>query len=351
MAADAEDTVAFATKLSKAYEQGFIVLGVEIGSRLGIFDYMMKVKTPLTCKEIADGLGLRERYVKEWLGVVVCGGIVDLSKGKFSIPAHRVPILTTGSPSNGTLFSSLVGMCGRVSEEVTSCFKLDGPKGVPYSKYPLFHQWREGVMNISFTKEAMLTMIGYVPGLLGKLEAGIEICDLGCSTGVAPFKFAETFPKTEVYGYDISEESTQFAEEKTKTLGLKNVHFTVQDCCKMPDDWSERFDFVFVYDVVHDVPRADKFLSEIQRILKPGCAAVIVDILMHTDMADNVGSDFSSLTYGISLFHCMPVSLHEDGLGLGTAWGIEKAEEMMKEAGFSKVEVKSENHAIYVCYK
>lgn len=44
--------------------------------------------------------------------------------------------------------------------------------------------------------------------------------------------------------------------------------------------------------------------------------------------------------YTFSCMHCMTVSLALDGAGLGAMWGQQKAEEMLTEAGFGRVEVK-----------
>jgi hypothetical protein len=42
---------------------------------------------------------------------------------------------------------------------------------------------------------------------------------------------------------------------------------------------------------------------------------------------------------GISLMHCMPVSLAMGGKGLGTVWGEQPAREMLAEAGFTRINV------------
>jgi hypothetical protein len=51
----------------------------------------------------------------------------------------------------------------------------------------------------------------------------------------------------------------------------------------------------------------------------------------------------------------MTVSLAEDGEGLGTMWGEEKALEMLAEAGFTGVDVKQLAHDFqnnyYICAK
>ena len=43
--------------------------------------------------------------------------------------------------------------------------------------------------------------------------------------------------------------------------------------------------------------------------------------------------------YTVSLMHCMPVGLAEDGAGLGMMWGRRKAVDLLEKAGFSQVEV------------
>jgi hypothetical protein len=42
--------------------------------------------------------------------------------------------------------------------------------------------------------------------------------------------------------------------------------------------------------------------------------------------------------------HCMSVSLAQNGAGLGAMWGKEKAVEMLRDAGFTYVEVRTLPH-------
>ena len=48
--------------------------------------------------------------------------------------------------------------------------------------------------------------------------------------------------------------------------------------------------------------------------------------------------------YTISTMHCMTVSLAQGGAGLGAMWGKEKAEGMLREAGFTNVKVEQLPH-------
>jgi hypothetical protein len=50
----------------------------------------------------------------------------------------------------------------------------------------------------------------------------------------------------------------------------------------------------------------------------------------------------------------MTVSLAEDGMGLGTAWGEGAARQMLREAGFGTVDVveaPGPQNSIYICRK
>jgi hypothetical protein len=42
--------------------------------------------------------------------------------------------------------------------------------------------------------------------------------------------------------------------------------------------------------------------------------------------------------------HCVSVSLAQNGAGLGAMWGKEKAVEMLRDAGFTYVEVRTLPH-------
>ncbi len=55
-------------------------------------------------------------------------------------------------------------------------------------------------------------------------------------------------------------------------------------------------------------------------------------------LENNIGNPFAPLLYTISLMHCTPISIGQGGLGLGTMWGVETAEEFLAAAGFGEVE-------------
>ena len=163
--------------------------------------------------------------------------------------------------------------------------------------------------------------------------------DLGTGSGAAPLSIAGRFPKSAVWGMDISEEGIAKATATANQQGLNNAHFKVQDACNMPADWMDKWDFMCVFDVAHDVPFTRKMFAEILRTLKPGAYFFMNDIDMHTAHKDNMGDPEAPVIYGISLYHCMPQSLNEGGEGWGAAWGREQAISLLEEAGFVDINV------------
>ena len=179
---------------------------------------------------------------------------------------------------------------------------------------------------------------------------------MGTSTGRIPLTLAKQFPKSKLWGLDCSEEAIGMAQTSANVKGLTNVVFKVQDVSAMPQDWTNKWDCVIMYDLAHDVGKASAMMKEVLRTLKPGGHFLVVDINLHTKHKDNRNDPIAPMFYAISLFHCMPVSLNEKGgEGLGAAWGKEKACEMLKEAGFSNVQQAEDNeeciNTVYLCRK
>ena len=68
----------FPEKLTDILNYSALNLGMAIGYRTGIFDVMDAFDGPRPLHAIAKKAGLDARYIKEWLGVMVSGAIVEL---------------------------------------------------------------------------------------------------------------------------------------------------------------------------------------------------------------------------------------------------------------------------------
>jgi hypothetical protein len=65
----------------------------------------------------------------------------------------------------------------------------------------------------------------------------------------------------------------------------------------------------------------------------------MVDVHASSHLEKNVAAPLGAFLYTMSTMHCMTVSLAHGGAGLGTAWGVELAQAMLKDAGFTEIAV------------
>jgi SAM-dependent methyltransferase len=326
----------FARKLFGHYTSGMLSFMVVIGHRTGLFDAL--AKGPGTSQEIAARAGLQERYVREWLGAVTTGGIVEYAEGPrtFALPPEHGLCLTGTSSRNLAATSQVLPMLAKRLEKVIPCFRDGG--GVPYSEFsPDFTEFQDASWRLLYDG---LLLKGFLPaakGLPERLRSGIRVADVGCGTGHAINLMAREFPASTFIGYDLDAEGIERARGEAHQMGLTNARFEVLDVTQLPRE--PKFDLITTFDSIHDQRDPATTLRRIADALAPGGIYFMLEPRAATALEDNLGNPFAPYLYGISVLHCMTVSLAEGGTGLGTAWGEGLARRMLGEAGFGVVEV------------
>lgn len=92
---EAKATDEFADRLLDMLNQGALSLMVSIGHRTGLFDSLAELDSP-GCEQLAAHAGLDPRYVREWLGAMVTGGIVKYlpDTDEYALPGSHAALLT-----------------------------------------------------------------------------------------------------------------------------------------------------------------------------------------------------------------------------------------------------------------
>jgi Rv2258c-like winged HTH domain len=137
---DQQKAEAFAGRMIGALNEGAIAVMTSIGHRTGLFDAMSGLPYS-TSGEIASAANLDERYVREWLGAMVVGGIVEHNpeEGSYKLPPEHAAFLTrAASPDNIAVTAQFISVMGSVEDKIVEVFRHGG--GVPYSAYPRFHE-------------------------------------------------------------------------------------------------------------------------------------------------------------------------------------------------------------------
>lgn len=336
LAATTENSVAeaFAEQIGEIVNSGAIALMLSIGHRTGLFDRMAG-QPARTSRAIAESAGLSERYVREWLAAMVSGGIVDYAAntGTYQLPDAHAACLTRGAPlGNLTVYAQFVPMAGTVQEPILERFRSG--EGTRYADYPCFHTIMAEDSAQAVVERLFDTVLPLATGLADRLEAGIDVLDAGCGAGRALTALAARYPNSRFTGYDLCTEAIEIARNGASDLA--NIRFEQRDLTGFRD--AARYDFITSFDAIHDQKDPLDLLKGIHGALRHGGVYLMQDIGGSAHLENNVDFPFAAFLYAMSCLHCMPISLGQDGAGLGTMWGWETAERMLRDAGFSTID-------------
>ena len=131
---------AFADRMMGTLNEGFLCLMISVGYRTGLLDQMAELP-PSTSEEIAAATGLQERHIREWLGALVTGKIVeyDPNSKTYLLPKEHRPSLTrAGGPDNVAAFMRFLPFVAKVEDKIVDCFRTGG--GVPYADFQGFSE-------------------------------------------------------------------------------------------------------------------------------------------------------------------------------------------------------------------
>lgn len=320
--------------LVQVLNDGAVAVLASIGHQTGLFETLATLP-PASSQQVADAAGLDERYVREWLGGVVTAGLVDYDPDAvtYALREDHAPFLTGPTADNLARSMRYLTLMGQVTPLVVEKFRTGG--GLSYDQYPHFHEY-QAEESAAVNDGSLVDTIIPLTGLVDRLRAGVDVADIGCGEGHAVNLLAREFPRSRFWGFDFSPEAIESARVEAGAWGLANATFV--ECDVAGDIEPQAYDLVTAFDVIHDQADPARVLANVHGSLRAGGTFLMVDINASSHLERNVGLPWASFLYAVSTVHCMSVSLGQGGAGLGTVWGVELAERMLRDAGFKVVE-------------
>jgi len=337
---------AFSMKVLGDIGGTFIGMMCYIGDRLGLFN-TLSTDGPGTSREIANRLGIDERYTREWLSSLTAAKYLeyDPSTKLFTLPLEHAELVAQEYGVGGAY--QQVSAMWAVMDKVLDSFKNGG--GVSPSSYP--DELWEGMERFTgsmFEDLLIEQWLPIIPEIRDELNRGIEVADVGCGAGKAIIKLASEFPNSTFTGYDMLEYNISTSISRASKAGVSsNTSFKQIDIMKgIP----EEFDLITVFDVIHDLVNPKRGLKAIKNALRPEGVLLLLDIKCSDKLEENI-TPLAPMMYGISIMYCMTQSLSQGGEGLG-AMGLppSKVRELCIASGFSEVKevpIKSPFNILY----
>ena len=311
------------------------VLMAYVGDRLGLYRALGS-HGPGTSAEIAAEAGLDERYVREWLSGVAAAGQIDYdpATARFTLsPEAALIYAAEGDPRCLQGFFQAVKSGYDDEEKATEAIRAG--RGLPWGdRSPCCFCGTDRFFRPGYAVNLVEQWIPAMTGIREKLEAGAKVADIGCGHGSSTLLMAEAFPRSHFTGFDFHPPSIDAALAKRDETDLANVTFEVASAKTFP---GTDYDFVCIFDAIHDMGDPAGAAAHIRRALKPDGSFMIVEPLAGDALEDNLHL-LGTIFYGFSTLACVPASkAQEIGLALGAQAGEKRLSEVLREGGFGTV--------------
>jgi SAM-dependent methyltransferase len=334
--------------------EGAVTAGmVHLGDRLGLYAVLAAADKPLSTAELAARCGLAERWVREWAYNQAAAHLIDADADeRLSLTPEAAAVLANPAhPAFGAgsfhhlpeTMAALETLPESFRTGLGHAYDAHGP-GCAEGMARGFEPW--------YGTHLVPSVLAALDGVVAKLTAGAQVVDLGCGAGGAALLVAESFPASHVRGYDISQFALDRAEERRVEAGVANVEFLDPRRAPLPDDHS--VDVALTLDCLHDMTDPSGAARAIRSALADDGTWLLVDIKAHDTFALNATKNpMAPLMYGLSVLTCLSSALSEPGgAGLGTlGLSAAKAEQIAREAGFTRFERLAIDHPINAFYE
>jgi SAM-dependent methyltransferase len=349
---------ALAGRLFAAGVEAMELCNVYLGVQLGLYEALDG--QPATPAELIARTEFAPRYVREWLQQQAVAGLLepdgtDPDTARYALAAGVSPVLVdpTGPAYLGGL-PSAVAAVGHVLPDLVRAFRTGD--GVPYAAYgPDAVSAQSALNRPAYVNQLVAEWLPRIPDLHNRLTDPTRpavVGDFGCGTGWSTIELARAFPHLRLDGYDSDEASIAAARRNAVDHGVADrVDFEVVDVSHTGADWSARYDVVFLFECLHDLPRPVEALVNIRRALAPQGTVVVMDERT-ADGFTAPGDPVERFFAAASTLWCVPQGMvGADPEPIGPLMRASILHDLASRAGFGRSETLDIEHPFWRFYR
>jgi SAM-dependent methyltransferase len=309
---------------------------VVMGDKLGLYRAMAGAG-PLDPGEIAQRAGVTERYVREWLNAQAAGGFVeyDGASGRYTLPPEQANALTDeDSPAYLPGFFQIAVGSVIDSPRITEAARSGDGVGWHDHVHDV-HDGCERFFRPGYNANLVSSWLPALDGVVGKLEQGASVADVGCGHGSSTILMATAFSNSTFVGADYHEEGIATARARAEEAGVADrVRFEVAPAAGYS---GKGYDLVTMFDCLHDMGDPIGAARHVRDTLAADGTWMIVEPAAGDRVEDNL-NPVGRAYYGFSTLLCTPASLSQEvGLALGAQAGEARLRDIVTSGGFQRV--------------
>lgn len=313
----------------------FHAVNAVIGDRLGLYRSLLAVM-PATPADVAAEAGVGERYVREWLAGQAAGGYItyDADTERFSLTEEQAFALAAPDGMQIAAAFHIPIAAAKNTERITEAIRSNS--GFAWHDHdPGLFEGTERFFRPGYVANLASSWIPALDGVEEKLRDGAKVADVGCGHGASTLLLGQSYPKSQITGFDYHPASIEQARKRATDAGLATrVSFEVAAAADFP---GAEYDLVAIFDALHDMPDPLGAARHIHQALKPDGTFLLVEPFANDKLEDNI-NPVGRLYYGASTIICVAHSMTEEPrTALGAQAGEARLTEILNHAGFTRV--------------
>ncbi|MBW1827894.1 MAG: class I SAM-dependent methyltransferase [Deltaproteobacteria bacterium] len=181
-----------------------------------------------------------------------------------------------------------------------------------------------------------------VRNIIGKeLKQGMKVLDIGTGPGTIPLNLKRLYPDIHFIGIDISFGMIRGAKDHAVKTGLP-LPLCVGDGELLPFG-TGKMDGVISLFAMHHMDHPDRFLQEIDRVLKPGGSLLIIDF--HRDMSQWLFRVINTMWQTIFMFSAAKKGFSDSAL---SAWRKNEIQNILEKYHIERFKVRTNRLELWV---
>ncbi|MFZ1102516.1 MAG: class I SAM-dependent methyltransferase [Hyphomicrobiaceae bacterium] len=308
---------------------------VSLGNRLGLYKAMAGAG-PLSARELAGRAKCAERYVREWLNSQAAGGYVAYHavSDTYELTPEQAHVLADeDSPVFIPNAWNTPASMWADEDKAEEAFRTG--RGIPWGDHDgrLFCGVAAFYRN-GYKASLVPQWLPALEGVVGKLEAGALVADIGCGHGHSTALMAAAFPASQFRGFDTHAQSVAEAREVASKAGVaKRATFATAGANDYP---GTGYDLICFFDCLHDLGDPVAAAAHAAEAIARDGTVMLVEPFANDRVEDNI-SPVARMYYAASTTICCAHAISEGGrLVLGAQAGEARLVDVFRKAGFTR---------------
>lgn len=252
-----------------------------IGRKAGLFRAIREAPGgALTAEALAGRLGYAPRYVRVWCRAAYAYELLDLDPAAgFRLAPHMAELLL--DPASPRYLGGRVEVTAAFTEDFAA-FPARLQDGATFPRKDHAPELVRGIMETTKPDFHVMTeiVLPAAPRVLGRVEAGGEIVDVGCGAAWGLVHMGRRFPRARGLGLEVDPSMLALATRNLAEAGLGD-RVRVEATSALALEARDRFDLAVMNIALHETgerPEWVEVLRRVHRAVRPGGALLVSEL-------------------------------------------------------------------------